>query len=269
MGTPTTETNGRRDTYALVGHRGAKDLSPENTIESFLLAEEAGVHELEFDVRLSADGVAIVLHDATLDRTAASEAGHGLGPVADLPYERIRSVDVGEGRHVPTLDEVLDATTVALQLEIKAVEACEEIARVVAARPADAPRIRFTSFDPEALRRMKSLAPEISRGLITHGYPDSERHPDGIETTLAEVDADALYCGWDGLTDDLVARIHDAGYEMAAWPVRSLDDVRLGLALGFNGGTVDDPRAAVGWLEQARTEGTEQPLRADRETDIR
>lgn len=248
----TAHPHGRSDTYAVVGHRGAKDLSPENTLESFRLAEEIGVHELEFDVRLSADGVAIVLHDATLDRTAADESGRGLGPVAELTYEQIRAVDIGEGRYVPTLDEVLTATTVALQVEIKAVEACEEIARVVAGRPDDAPRIRFTSFQPEALRRMHALAPEISRGLITHGYPDAERHPDGIEDVLAEVEADAFYCGWDGLTDELVQRMQAAGYQMGGWPVRSLDHVRRGLALGFNGGTVDDPRAGVAWLAQAR-----------------
>ncbi|MGX6512798.1 glycerophosphodiester phosphodiesterase [Rhodococcus sp. SJ-2] len=251
----TFTQNGRRDTYAVVGHRGARDLSPENTLESFRLAEEIGVDELEFDIRLSADGVAIVLHDATLDRTAASEDGRGLGPVADLTYEQIAAVDVGAGRHVPTLAEVIAATTVPLQVEIKAVDACDEIARVVdGVHPADAERIRFTSFQPEALRRMRSLVPEITRGLITHGYPDTEHHPNGIERVLAEVGAAAFYCGWDGLTDALVERIHDAGYEMAAWPVRSLDEVRRGLELGFNGGTVDDPRAGVEWLAQARAQ---------------
>lgn len=240
--------------YHVVGHRGAKDLSPENTIESFLLAEEIGVHELEFDVRSSADGVPIILHDATLDRTAAHDSGRGLGPVSELGYDTIRSVDVGEGRHVPTLQEVLDATTVFLQVEIKAVEACEAVAACVGARPDDARRIRFTSFQPEALRRLRDLAPDVPRGLITHGYPDAERHPDGIERVLTEVGADTFYCGWDGLTDDLVERIHAAGYHMGAWPVRNVEEVRRGLRLGFNSGTVDDPRAGMQWLAQARAD---------------
>ncbi|WP_413768625.1 glycerophosphodiester phosphodiesterase [Rhodococcus pyridinivorans] len=250
----TTESTPARAGYHVVGHRGAKDLSPENTIESFLLAEEIGVHELEFDVRLSSDGVPIVLHDATLDRTAVDASGRGLGPVAELPYERIRTVDVGEGRHVPTLTEVLDATTVFLQVEIKAVDACEAIAAVIVDRPQDAARIRFTSFLPEALRRMLALAPHVSRGLITHRYPDAERHPDGIEQVLAEVEADAFYCGWEGLTDGLVARIRAAGYEMGGWPVRTFEELRRGLALGFGGGTVDDPRTAMDWLSRARAE---------------
>ena len=83
--------------YAVVGHRGAMAEAPENTLASFRLAEEIGVHEIELDIRLSADGVAIVLHDATLDRTAAEGSGRGLGPVAELPYERIAVVDVGGG----------------------------------------------------------------------------------------------------------------------------------------------------------------------------
>ncbi|MEZ5152452.1 glycerophosphodiester phosphodiesterase [Rhodococcus zopfii] len=246
--------NARITPYAVVGHRGAMALAPENTLPSFRLAEQIGVHELEFDVRLTADGIAIVLHDATLDRTAADESGRGLGPVADLTYKQIRAVDVGDGNHVPTFEEVLDATTVSLQVEIKAGEVAEQLAHVVSARPADAERIRFTSFQPEALRRMRELAPDISRGLITMGYPDRERHPGGIEAVLAETGASAFYCGWDGLTEELVSRMHDAGYEMGAWPVRSVDDVRRGLELGFNGGTVDDPRAGCDWLAQAIAE---------------
>ena len=247
MNTPSTP-------YAVVGHRGAMALAPENTVPSFRLAEEIGVHEIEFDVRSTADGVAIVLHDATLDRTAADDSGRGLGPVAELTYAQIRAVDVGDGNHVPTFEEVLDATTVTLQVEIKAVEVAEELARVVAGRPDDAARIRFTSFRPEALRRMRILAPGISRGLITTGYPDRERHPGGIEGVLTETGASAFYCGWDGLTAELVLRMQDAGYEVGAWPVRSIDDVRLGLELGFNGGTVDDPRAGCRWLAQALAE---------------
>lgn len=249
--------------YALVGHRGAMAESPENTLASFRRAEEIGVHELEFDVRLSGDGVAIVLHDATLDRTAADEAGRGLGPVADLPYQRIAAVDVGAGEKVPTFEEVLDATTVTLQVEIKAVEAVPEVARIVSRRPDDARRVRFTSFLPDALLRLRQLAPDVPRGLITSGYPDAERHPTGIGAVLAETGACAFYSGWDGLTRDVVRRLQDAGYEVAGWPVRGVGDVRVGLDWGLVSGTVDDPRAARDWLLQARqSPGVDSPGRA-------
>lgn len=238
--------------YAVVGHRGAMAEAPENTLASFRLAEEIGVHEIELDIRLSADGVAIVLHDATLDRTAAEGSGRGLGPVAELPYERIAAVDVGVGDKVPTFEEVLDATTVMLQVEIKAVEAVPEVARIVASRPDDARRIRFTSFLPDALCRLRQLAPDVPRGLITLGYPDAERHPGGIEAVLGETAASALYSGWDGLTRDVVRGLQDTGYEVGAWPVRGVDDVRIGLAWGLVSGTVDDPRAGREWLAEAR-----------------
>ncbi len=239
-------------TYAVVGHRGAMAESPENTLASFRLAEAIGVHELEFDVRLSADGIAVVLHDATLDRRAADASGRGLGPVAELTYEQIRSVDVGAGERVPTFEEVLDATSVALQVEIKAVEAVPEVARIVARRPDDARRIRFTSFLPEALHRLRKLAPDVPRGLITPGYPDSERHPEGIDAVLASTGASAFYSGWNGLTVDVVRGLQDRGYDVGAWPVRSLHDVRRGLEWGLVSGTVDDPRAGCAWLVEAR-----------------
>ena len=239
--------------YAVVGHRGAMAESPENTLASFRLAEEIGVHELEFDVRLSADGVAIVVHDATLDRRAADASGRGLGPVAELTYERIRAVDVGAGERVPTFEEVLDTTSVTLQVEIKAVEAVDEVARIVAGRPGDARRIRFTSFLPEALHRLRDLVPDVPRGLITLGYPDTERHPDGVEAVLVATGASAFYSGWDGLTREIVRSLQDSGYEVGAWPVRDLDDVRRGLEWGLVSGTVDDPRAGCAWLHRART----------------
>ena len=136
----------RSESFTLVGHRGAMAHAPENSIASFRLAEEMGVDEIELDVRLTADGVAIVLHDATLDRTAADDSGRGLGPVAELSFDQIKDIELDSGRGVLTFDEALDNTTVTLQVEMKAIEVVPELGRIVAARPEDAQRIQFTSF---------------------------------------------------------------------------------------------------------------------------
>jgi glycerophosphoryl diester phosphodiesterase len=224
---------------------------PENSVESFRLAEQAGVDEIELDVRLTADGVAIVLHDATLDRVAADESGRDLGPVAELTLEQIRGVVLDSGRPVLTFEEALDETTVDLQVEIKAVEVVPEVARIVLSRPADAGRTRFTSFQPEALYLLARHAPDVPRGLITTGYPATDRHPDGIEAVLAATGCSTFYCGWDGLTADLVQRMRDGGYAMHGWPLRTAEDVQRALDLGLGGGTADDPRIARAWLQDA------------------
>ncbi len=103
----------------LVGHRGAAGLAPENTMPSFReAAERWAVDMIELDVRTSADGHCVVIHDATVDRTT-----DGTGPVANYPLEELRGLDAGyrfegpdgdfpfrgRGITIPTLDEVLEA----------------------------------------------------------------------------------------------------------------------------------------------------------------
>lgn len=103
----------------LIGHRGAAGLAPENTMPSFRLAAERwGVDMIELDVRATADGHCVVIHDATVDRTTDAT-----GPVASMTLAQLQAVDAGyrftddqggypfrgQGIRVPTLDEVLTA----------------------------------------------------------------------------------------------------------------------------------------------------------------
>lgn len=102
----------------LIGHRGAAGLAPENTMPSFREAVETwAVDMVELDVRASADGHCVVIHDATVDRTT-----DGAGAVADMPLAQLRELDAGarfrddtgatpfagRGIRIPTIDEVLE-----------------------------------------------------------------------------------------------------------------------------------------------------------------
>ena len=105
-------------TFTLVGHRGAMGLEPENTLRSFRRAVEDGADAIELDLRLSADGHLVILHDGDVARTT-----NGRGEVARMTLAEIRELDAGDGEHVPTFHEVLDAVDVPIQAEIKAPEA--------------------------------------------------------------------------------------------------------------------------------------------------
>jgi len=87
----------------LIGHRGASGSFPENTMLAFKQALREGADSVEFDVRVTADGVPVVIHDATLDRTT-----DGQGQVAELPLAAIREFDAGRGERIPTLAQVLE-----------------------------------------------------------------------------------------------------------------------------------------------------------------
>lgn len=119
----------------LVAHRGGSGLAPENTLAAFRSAVEAyGADMLELDVRLSADGEVVVIHDPTVDRTT-----DGSGAVADLPWSELRTLDAGcrfeaedggvgfgDGpTPLPLFDEVLESFPfMRLNVEAK----CREVA---------------------------------------------------------------------------------------------------------------------------------------------
>ena len=97
----------------LIGHRGVKDLCPENTLESIARAFEIGLNFVEIDVKISKDNVPILLHDDTLDRTT-----NGSGLAIDYDYEKIKKLDAGKFFYkentnifVPKLEDILSLCT--------------------------------------------------------------------------------------------------------------------------------------------------------------
>lgn len=112
-------------TFKLIAHRGASAEAPENTLVAMHQAVEIGVDFIEFDVRLTRDGIPVIFHDASLARTTTSrKALH----ICDLNFEQIRELDAGSwfdpkfsGEKIPTLEEVLQAKfkPSRLMIEIK------------------------------------------------------------------------------------------------------------------------------------------------------
>ncbi|WP_193105534.1 glycerophosphodiester phosphodiesterase [Brachybacterium sp. FME24] len=238
--------------FTIVGHRGAMAQVLENTIASFRAAENAGCRELELDVRPSADGRIVISHDRTLDRVVAGDEGRGMGPVDELEWRVICRVELRDGHRVHTFEEVFEATTVFLQVEIKDPAVVPLLVDAARRLPTFAERVRLTSFDADALVQARDQLPQIPRGLILGRLPAEEVHPEGLESALQRTGAGALYCGWEGLTPELVEAQHAAGRQVHGWPTRSPEHMQRALALGLDGTTVDDPEAAFAWFERAR-----------------
>jgi glycerophosphoryl diester phosphodiesterase len=128
--------------HPVIGHRGAAWYAPENTLESFRLALAQGADAIEFDIRRSADGEAMVFHDATLDRTTDQQ-----GPVAARSVAELQRFDAGfhytepgipgtpfrgRGVRIPTLREVIaEFPAVPLLIEVKEAEVAEAVARAL------------------------------------------------------------------------------------------------------------------------------------------
>lgn len=134
------------EAHPVVAHRGASGAFPENTLLAFTEGLRAGAEALEFDVRVTADRVPVVIHDATLDRTT-----NGTGAVALAPLDRLRELDAGRGERVPLLAEVLEAfPETPCIVEIKEAQAALPT-RAVLERFDAASRVLVGSFQREAL----------------------------------------------------------------------------------------------------------------------
>lgn len=153
------------------GHRGSSG-EPENTLSAFEKAARDGADGIELDVRLSADGELVVMHDGAFDRVTG---GRDLRRVAELPYEEIRRIDVGGGERAPRLSEVLSLArgrNLRVNVEMKhgvpqRMPLAHATARLLSAVDPFHPII-VSSFDPLILATFATLLPRIPRALLVH-----------------------------------------------------------------------------------------------------
>ena len=223
----------------LVGHRGAAALAPENTLAGFRAAAAAGVTGVEFDVRLSADGIPVVIHDATLERTTS-----GKGPVAAQTAALLGTLDAGAwfgphftGESVPTLEAtigVLAELGLAANIELKcegdgARPLAEAVAAVVArAWPADRPPPILSSFDAGCVAACQAFAPAVPRAFLVE-TPDRK-----ALAAARPLECLAIHANHRRLNEKLTTIVKNAGWRCAAYTVDDPARARRLLAWGVD-----------------------------------
>lgn len=205
------ERNGRP---LLVGHRGAMDVAPENTLPAFEAGLAGGADLLELDVQLTTDGQVILFHDADLVyKTGVS------GQIGDFTAEFLRTLDVGSyfdaqfaGLHMPLLEEMLAwaKDRVALMIELKHGPIFnpvldQQVVHLIEQHQME-DQVVIISFDQFALRRVKQFNPNLTTSLIYVG-----RFCDPL-ALIGDVPVDALSPATDFLTLEEVQLIQKAGY---------------------------------------------------------
>jgi glycerophosphoryl diester phosphodiesterase len=156
-----------------VAHRGNPVSAPENTMPSFRSALRAGARTLETDVQFTTDGVPVLMHDLTVDRTT-----DGSGPLAGLSLDQVRHLDAGRwfgrrwaGTRVPTLFQMLDLahrSRASVQVELKVRPTPEQMTAFLARirRLAMGPSVIVASFDPQTVLDVRAAAPDLSTAII-------------------------------------------------------------------------------------------------------
>jgi glycerophosphoryl diester phosphodiesterase len=247
----------------IVAHRGASSTRPENTLVSFEEAIALGAQVVELDVRLSRDGVPVVMHDALVDRTT-----DGTGFVHELSADQLAELRVGSSEaRVPTLAEVLEAMSgrAAVAIEIKNIpgDPAYDPARepIVEAVHAELERSAFDgvplviSFNPTSIEASKALAPDVPTGFLTTdlvdpreaaAYAVSKQHDMVLPGTRAAIPAGASF----------PEEVHAAGLAVGTWTVDDAETVRMLLERGFDAVASNDPAmalAVLGERERARS----------------
>lgn len=167
----------REGSVSIVSHRGAAALAPENTLAAMRIAIDQGVDFVETDVQLTSDGVPVLLHDLTLDRTT-----NGVGPVAQHTFAEVRALDAGRwfdaahaGERVPSLEEfldLLDESNVRALVELKGEwhpEQLDQVADLLQSRYM-VNRVALQSFEEDTLRGLQQVAPQFARVMLTREW---------------------------------------------------------------------------------------------------
>lgn len=253
----------------LIGHRGAKAFAPENTLEAIDAGLAAGADGVEVDVRLTSDGVPILLHEALLGSTT-----DGTGYVREVSYDAVRTLDAGArfspdgaafpakglGIRVPTLLEALNRVPVdrVLIVEIKGTpwdaghDPTEPTARAVASLLPDhsSRAITVSSFNPAALAVVRELCPGIRTGVLTAPAFDADSN------LAAAVAGEHEECHVPTTVVDaaFVTRAHEAGRRVVAWTVDEPDALKMMVVYGVDAVICDDPAAARRVIDQASSD---------------
>jgi glycerophosphoryl diester phosphodiesterase len=207
---------------SVIAHRGASGYEYENSRAAFRRAVMLDADGVELDVHATGDGAIVVHHDAEIP---------GFGPIALLSRAEVRQVRIRNGEPLPFLSEVLELVgdrDVYVEVKTLPEERDEELLAVLDHGPAPA-RYSVHSFDHRIIRRLGICRAEVRRGILLSAYLEDP------VAAMRGVGATTLWQEWQQVDQDLVDRIHEAGFSIIAWTVNEIGDLERMARMGVDG----------------------------------
>ncbi|HLU59156.1 MAG TPA: glycerophosphodiester phosphodiesterase [Pseudonocardia sp.] len=237
-----------------IAHRGDSSSAPENTIAAFEAAVAAGSDLIEIDVRLAADGVPVIMHDATALRTAGIDA-----EVAATPSGALGAADAGSwfgpafaGAAVPTFQEVAEwgaaHPDVGWLIEFKGTWTAAQLRGPVETirRHGLVGRAILQGFETETVAAAREVAPDLPRSLLVF----EREHLDGLMERLPQLEVAG--CNPIGQLPiempGLAMRLREAGYSVYPWTLDEPDEWGAAAVAGVDGVITNRPAAFRTWL---------------------
>ena len=228
-------------------HRGASGHAPENTLPAFQLAADMGADGVELDLQKTKDGVLVVCHDETIDRTSG-----GAGWIKDLTFEELRALDFSagnaayEGVQIPTMEEVFDLlapTGLTINIELKTgiifYDGIEEQILDLTRRKGWEDRVIYSSFNHYSVCKVKKLNPAAKVGLL---YADGPVDMPGYGKHLG---ADALHPAFYNLQyPNFMEDSRQNGLDVNVWTVNTAEELLQCQKYGVNAVITNYPAKA-------------------------
>lgn len=246
----------------VMAHQGGADLAPSNTMAAFRNAAQMGVDVLELDVHTTKDGVVVVIHDATVDRTT-----NGAGSVHNLTLSDLQKLDAGyqfspdngqtfpfrgQGVTIPTLQEVLSAfPALRINIEIKQADPPMEQAVAELIQQADAQnRVLVVASNQNVIERFRALMPDVATGASESEvrgffYAQTLRVSAFYRPTADALQVPENFGNIQVLSPHFVQAAHAREVAVHAWTINDPEAMRRLLAMGVDGIITDRPDLAL------------------------
>ena len=255
----------------VMAHRGGAGLWPENTMYAFERAVELGVDVLETEIHATADGVLVVMHDSTVDRTT-----NGSGPITSLTLEELQTLDAGYnwtsdggktfpfrglGITVPTLEEVFTdlSSNARINIDMKQTKPSLVVPLCGMIRTFDAvDRVLVASFSSRVLKAFRRVCPEATtsagRGEVTLFFiMNLVLLGAAYRPTCQVLQVPEYSSGMHVVTKRFVDGAHNLNLEVHAWTINEVSDMIRMLALGVDGIVTDYPDRLIDLLREMGT----------------
>jgi len=219
----------------ILAHQGGEREWPSNTMEAFRQALKAGCEVLDMDLHLSQDGVLVLMHDTSVDRTT-----NGSGAIRELTWNQLEKLDAGysfspdgktypyrgKGLRIPRLEEVLQAfpdTRLGIEVKQAPLETAEHLARLLAQYRAES-RVLLASFEQPMMNRLRQLCPQAATSATPQEVRlfvvASQLHLEGlISPSYQALQIPMQREGWQLVTPALVRAAHRRGIKVIPWTI--------------------------------------------------
>ncbi|MGZ9583991.1 glycerophosphodiester phosphodiesterase [Paenibacillus marinisediminis] len=236
----------------IIAHRGSAGEAPENTLGSFRLALEQHCDAIELDIQLTKEGIPVVIHDATVNRTT-----NGRGAVHEMTLEQIQALDAGSwfdskyaGERVPTLAEVFDLVpaSIMINVEIKQFHDDRTVPQLLKLLEAydRFDSVVVSSFDHKCLKRLKEADDRVKIGLLYNAsFVDHAAMAGLVGVPVYSLHPQGNHIGPEDITG-----AQQAGLRVYPYTINQVEHYKLAIHFGVDGIITDYPGRLYSMLHE-------------------